>query len=324
MKRFLIIQTAFLGDVILATPLIEELHRLFPDATIDLLVKKGNEGLLKDHPLLHRVFVFDKANGKFKNMLHLIRTFRKQKYDATINLHRFASSGLLTIFSGAKEKIGFDKNPLSAFYSKKLTHSLDGRHETERNLSLIQHLGAISKRRPQLYPTTADYHKVEAYQSSKYYCLAPASVWFTKQLPEDKWVELIRLLPTDATIYLVGGKNDFDLCERIKQKSNYQQIFNLAGELNLLQSAALFEKAHWNYVNDSGPLHLCSSVNARVTAFFCSTVPRFGFGPLSDNAEIAQIDGDLDCRPCGLHGFKACPQGHFRCGKEIPLQKYIH
>jgi heptosyltransferase-2 len=60
-------------------------------------------------------------------------------------------------------------------------------------------------------------------------------------------------------------------------------------------------------------------MNAPVTAFFCSTVPEFGFGPLSDDAKIIQIQEKLECRPCGLHGHAACPKGHFKCGSEISV-----
>ena len=60
-------------------------------------------------------------------------------------------------------------------------------------------------------------------------------------------------------------------------------------------------------------------MNAPTAAIFCSTIPEFGFGPLSDNSQIIQVSEKLDCRPCGLHGKKACPQGHFKCGFDIQL-----
>lgn len=319
MKRFLIIQTAFLGDVILTTPVVEELKRLYPDCLVDVLVKKGNESLLKNHPLIRKVFVFDKSEGKYKNMWRLIQEFRKEKYDRIINLHRFASSGIISVFSKGKEVVGFDKNPLSFLYTKKQKHELDGRHEVARNLSLIADLGAKELIRPKLYPSPSDYEKVSIYQNQNYYCLAPASVWFTKQLPKEKWIELIQLLPIDSKIYLVGGPGDIALCEEIKSQAAKQNVEVLAGTLNLLQSAALFERSIRTYVNDSGPLHLCSSVNAPVTAFFCSTVPKFGFGPLSSDFQIKEITQELACRPCGIHGYKSCPKGHFKCGFDINL-----
>jgi heptosyltransferase-2 len=72
-----------------------------------------------------------------------------------------------------------------------------------------------------------------------------------------------------------------------------------------------------NYVNDSAPMHFASAVNAPVTAVYCSTIPSFGFGPLSDKKFIVEIKAPLDCRPCGLHGYRACPRGHFNCAYKI-------
>ncbi|HRD40922.1 MAG TPA: glycosyltransferase family 9 protein, partial [Bacteroidia bacterium] len=118
---------------------------------------------------------------------------------------------------------------------------------------------------------------------------SPSSVWFTKQLPESKWIELINLLSSDVTVYLLGAKGDVEFCNRIKSQDSRANTKVLAGELNLLQSAALMKDAQMNYVNDSAPLHLCSAMNAPVTSFFCSTVPAFGFTPLSDQTKIVEV-----------------------------------
>lgn len=315
MNKILVIQTAFLGDVILATPVVSELKRLYPEATLDVLVKKGNESLLQGNPHLNTVYVFDKSAGKWKNILKLVKTFRKEKYDLVINLHRFASSGIIAGFSKGKQKIGFKKNPFSFLYTSSFPHAIgDGTHEVERNLSLIASLGAKKSVQPSLFPSSKDEEVIKKYAVANYVCMAPASVWFTKQLPKNKWVELTQTIPTDSAIYLLGAPGDQQLCDEIKHASEHENIVNLAGELSLLQSAALMKNALRNYVNDSGPLHLASSVNAPVTAFFCSTVPSFGFGPLSDDSEIKEVL-DLTCRPCGLHGHKSCPEDHFKCGE---------
>lgn len=318
MKRILFIQTAFLGDVILATAAIAEAKRLFPAAEIDIVVKKGNESLLENNPKISHVFVFNKTNGKFKEILRLKKVFRARKYDIVFNFHRFGSSGILTVLSGAKQKYGFRKNPFSFAFTKRFEHEIgNGTHEVERNLQLLNEFGAQPLARPELYPSDSSWEKTHPFKSNPYYCLAPASVWFTKQLPEHKWIELIQRLGTTPTIYLIGAPGDHTLCERIKETVQQNNVVNLAGQLNLLDSAALMKDAVRNFVNDSGPLHIASAMNAPVTAFFCSTVPEFGFGPLSEDRKILEVRG-LDCRPCGLHGHKACPQGHFKCG-EIDL-----
>jgi heptosyltransferase-2 len=97
----------------------------------------------------------------------------------------------------------------------------------------------------------------------------------------------------------------------------------MAGQLTFLESAALMKGAVMNFVNDSAPMHLASSINAPVAAVFCSTVPSFGFGPLSEKSYVVQSSEKLNCRPCGLHGHKKCPQGHFKCATTISIQSMI-
>jgi ADP-heptose:LPS heptosyltransferase len=320
-KKFLIIQTAFIGDVILATPVLSEIKRLFPDSQIDFLLRKGNESLLENNPKLNKVLIFDKKNNKLKNLFTLIKKIRKEKYDEVINLHRFASTGIITAFSGAKNKVGFDKNPLSFLYNIQVKHELsNSKHEVERNLSCLNHLGEIKFTRPEIFPSENDFNEVSPYISENYFCLAPASVWFTKQLPFEKWIELAKKLASKGKVYLIGGPNDFELCESIKSKSNLENCFNFAGKFTFLQSASLLKNAQMNYVNDSGPLHFCSAMNAPVTVYFCSTSPDFGFGPLSDKSIIVESEIKPKCKPCGIHGFKVCPKGEFVCGNEIKIE----
>ena len=156
-------------------------------------------------------------------------------------------------------------------------------------------------------------------QQGPYITIAPASVWFTKQWPAEKWIELVKTLPTKYRILLIGAPGDIPLCERIAQQAGRGEV--LAGKLALLGTAALMEGAAMNYVNDSAPLHIASAMKAPVTAVFCSTVPAFGFGPLNANGCIVERAEPLYCRPCGLHGFKACPEGHFKCAFEIRINK---
>lgn len=322
MPSFLIIQTAFIGDVILATALIEKIHASYPQASIDFLLRQGNESLLAEHPHLREVIVWNKKKGKIKNLLKLIGTVRSKKYDYVINVHRFASSGMITAFSGAKEKIGFDKNPWAFAFTRKVKHQLDaGLHEVDRNQKLIDHFTKLGRNLPRLYPSAQDHAFVEKYKTGNYLCVAPASVWFTKQFPASQWIDFIRTQATSSdAIYLLGAPGDHALCEQIKSEVPEAHIVNLAGQLTFLQSAALIQSAAMNYVNDSAPMHLASSMNAPVAAVYCSTVPAFGFGPLSERSFVVETAEKLECRPCGLHGYKACPLGHFRCATTIPTQ----
>lgn len=328
MKKFLVIQTAFLGDAVLVTSILEKLHAFYPDARIDLVVRKGNDGLFVEHPFIHTLHVWNKREGKTKALFELIGQLRKTKYDHIINAQRFFSTGLMTVLARGKEKIGYDKNPLSFLFTRKVKHVIgDGRHEVDRLNALIEHLTDGARPMPKLYPTPQAEREAERAKldylehGERYVCIAPASVWYTKQWPEEKWVQLIHQLPEDTQVFMIGAPSDEELCSRIINAAGRGYL--LTGDLSLLGSAALMNGAMMNYVNDSAPLHIASAMNAPVTAVFCSTVPAFGFGPLRANGRVVETSEKLDCRPCGLHGYKACPKGHFRCALGIEVEAMI-
>jgi heptosyltransferase-2 len=318
LKKFLVIQTAFIGDVILATAVPEHLHRRFPNAQIDIMLRAGNEGLFNDHPFIRKVFVWNKKSSKYRNLLQLIQTIRAEHYDGVINLQRHTASALVTVFSGAKKTSGFNSSALSIFFSHRFKHILGKRsdfhfsHEVDRCLELTIPWLPLEKGRPALYPSANDFSAISSYTAKPFLTISPSSVWFTKQTPADVWRQLI-VACADKQIYLLGGPIDVELCDSLARDFGHVQV--LAGKLTLLQSAALMKQAAMNYTNDSAPLHLCSAVNAPVIAVFCSTIPEFGFGPLSDQAKVVQSRLELPCKPCGNHGRTACPKGHFDCGK---------
>jgi len=327
MKKILIIQTASIGDVILTTPILEKLHYIYKDAMIDFLLKKGIESLFIAHPFIHQLIFWDKKSNKYKNLFNIIKQIRKEKYDIVINVQRFASSGIITGLSGAETTIGFNKNPFAMFFTKKIKHKIgkqyQGIHEIDRNLELLADLDTDKKFTVRLYPSEKDFATINKYKDTTYICVAPASLWNTKQYPKEKWIEFINKVKPDYKIYLLGSKHDIELCNEIINATTNQNTFNLAGKLSMLESAALMKDAKMNFVNDSAPLHLASSMNAHVTAVFCSTITEFGFGPLSDDSAVIETSERLDCRPCGLHGYKECPEKHFKCAMTITKEQLL-
>ncbi|MBN2746777.1 MAG: glycosyltransferase family 9 protein [Bacteroidales bacterium] len=325
-EKILVIQTAFIGDVVLATSLIETLaasgyHQ------IDMLVRKGNESLLKNNPHLRNIFSWDKKNDKIQNLFQVLKKIRKERYDIVVNLHRFGSSGLLTALSGAKVRAGFNKNPFSFLFNHVVEHQIDKKgttHEIQRNHALIQRFTDLKEPlKPKLYPATEDFLKIDSYIQQPYVVIAPASVWFTKQFPVTGWVQLMQELPIEWKKIFIGGPEDQKLSAKIIFESSAENCINLSGQLSFLQSAALMQKAQRCFVNDSAPQHLASAVNAKTTAIFCSTVPEFGFGPLSSDSAVVQTKKALSCRPCGLHGHAECPEKHFDCANSIDINDLI-
>jgi len=308
-RSILIIQTAFFGDVILATALVEQLADAFPEAHIDMLVQKSREVLLANNPHIRKVLILDKSK-KLRSTISLIKTIRSQRYDQVVNVHRHGTSGLLTIFSGAKETIGFDAHPLSRFFNRTIIHQRTEKHEIARNYELISHMIKDPIKHPKLYPSEADYKRV--YEIPAYVTISPASVWETKRWPVGRWVGLIDKIPEHIKVFLLGGPGDTPLCQSIAEQSVRPTQVE-AGNYSFLESAALMEHAVMNYTNDSAPVHMATAMNATVTTIFCSTIPAFGYGPLSDESHVMETSQQLDCRPCGIHGHMKCPQGHFKC-----------
>jgi heptosyltransferase-2 len=325
-KKVLLIQTAFIGDAILATATLSTLKSL--GFSVDVMVRRGNEIFFNEHPDCHRVIVWDKkgAVGKYTSLFKIISEVRKNQYHAVVNLQRFAATGLLTALSGAKYKLGFTQNPLSFAFSHTLKHSVkENYHESYRNLDLL-HLAFPDAQHsnPILFLTEDVLKSVKEYKNQKYICIYPGSVWFTKRLSNDKWLELIQLLPQDHTIYFLGAPNEKEMCEELINlaSSRHSNLKNLCGELSLMQSAALGKDAEMNYCNDSSPVHFLSAVNANITAFFLSTSPIFGFYPISKNSRVLQAE-NLPCKPCGMVGKVECPLGHFNCDKNLEIKPVI-
>ena len=328
MKRILIIQTAFIGDAVLATAMAEKVHATHPDWIIDFMVRKGNEGLVANHPYINKVIIWDKKNGKYSNLFKLLLQIRKTHYSIVINAQRFMATGILTAFSGARLTIGFDKNPLSFLFKKKIKHvvstTTDTIHEVERNQLLIESFTDKDYSYPKLYPSNNDNKRVAPLKFRSYITIAPSSVWKTKKYPKKKWIELLDSIPKDLVVYILGAASDKSTCEKIMSRSRNPLVINMSGELTFLQSASLMKDAVMNYVNDSAPLHFSTAMQAPVTAIYCSTIPEFGFGPLGPKGKIVQTTEVLSCKPCGLHGLNECPERHFKCALHIKVEQLLN
>ena len=215
--------------------------------------------------------------------------------------------------------MGFDVHPLCRIFTHLVPHGFEeGVHEIERNHRLVE--GWTDMETPQLLRL---YPEPLAPADRAFAVVAPASQWATKQWPVGHWIALCNALKDEVPeLRLVGGPADADLLEEIVAKSEHPNAVVQADQ-GLLESAAMMAQAAWVLTNDSGPLHLASAVNAPTVAVYCSTVPAFGFGPLSERSRVVESTESLPCRPCGVHGKTACPLGHFACGESITVDEVL-
>ncbi len=325
-KRILIIQTAFIGDVVLSLPLLQVLRKKFPSAKIDFMLIPKTAELLKNHPDVNDVIIFDKK-GKdkgLKGMIKMIRLISRGNYDVAFILQRHFRSAVIPLLAGVKVRVGFDKSAFKFLYS----HVVEYRqiHEIERNLSLLEPFGIKieTKEIPNLYPSEDEKNYIDRLISnvnSKIVCIAPGSVWATKRWLKERFAELTKLLVKGGfVVVLIGGKEDFKLCEEIKNMCSSENVFNFCGMLSLLQSAELIRRSMLLVSNDSAPMHIAVAMRTPVVAIFGSTVPEFGFYPYGERDKIVQVE-NLYCRPCGIHGRKECPEKHFNCMKLIETER---
>lgn len=326
----LLLQPAFLGDVVLSTALIESWHRAFPNDPIRVWVRKGAEAFFDDHPFVTEVLVWDRSGrDKYGRMLSLALRARRRRPARVVNLHRFSSMALVARIIGAPENAGFEGVSSFGLKAVKVAHDIgDGRHETERNHTLIAgQVGPFdaAQDRPRLHPSGSHQTAVRTWPAQAA-ILAPSSVWATKRWPESHWSALVDALHDEGReVVMMGGPGDDRLLEAIAIRCS-RRPHVMAGQLSLLGAASLMASSDVVVSNDSAPLHMAGAVGASVVGVFCSTTPALGFGALPGDIERGHAEnvevpsGELACKPCGLHGKKRCPESHFQCGTGLSVQ----
>ncbi len=324
-KRILIIQTAFLGDVILTLPLVQVLKQNLHDSKIDFLCIPSTAVLFKHNPLISKLIIYNKRGG---DSFRRIKKEVKHKYDIVISPHRSVRSSLIAYFSKARKRISFDKSSFNFFFTDKVRY-VSGIHEIQRNLSLLRPLGIDESNivKPELFLDIDERSKIanmftdeKINKSDDLVAIAPGSVWFTKRYPKEKFAELLNLLKnTNSKIFLIGGEADSELGKFLISNYENKNIINTIGKLSILESAELIQRCRVLLTNDSAPLHIANSVGTKVISLFGATIPQFGFFPYGENDIILETEG-LACRPCTIHGGKTCPINTFICMHNIKEQ----
>lgn len=314
----LVIQTAFLGDVVLTTPLLEALAAA--DGPVDVVTTPAAAPLLETHPAVHRVIRHDKrgtARG-VRGILTLAGELRAGAYARAYLPHRSWRSGLAARIAGIPERIGFADAPARWCYTRRVPRPCDA-HETARVLSLVGLPGPV---RPTLGLTADDHAMAAVWLGQRgigdgFVAMAPGSIWGTKRW--GKFPALATSAPRDVVV--LGGPEDRALGDAVASAA--PRGWNAAGSLSLRTSAAVLERAGALVCNDSLPLHLAQATGTPTVAIFGPTVPQFGFGPTGPHDLIVEVEG-LSCRPCSLHGPERCPLGHHRCMVDLDIPRVLH
>ena len=324
----LVVQTSFLGDTVLTTPLIAELATRGP---VSVVVTPASAPLLTRNQDIHELFVYDKrgADAGVRGFRRLAQQLRAPDAAAgapppiAYLAQRSVRSAALALAAGYTQRVGFEGSAGQTLYSRRVPYRED-RHHAERLWRLAFEESEVpspipASLRPKLFPGDAERRTVNALlgegsDTRPLIAFAPGSVWATKRWPY--YGQLAAVLAPRFRIAVVGGLADSPEAASIADFSGAQGVVDGTASLSLLASAELIGRARLLVTNDSAPQHLASAMGTKTITIFGPTVEEFGFGPLAPHSISLGLDA-LVCRPCHHHGPPHCPLGHWRCMREL-------
>jgi lipopolysaccharide heptosyltransferase II len=314
--RILVIRFSSLGDLLLTAPAVRALRRRFPDSPMDLLVADEFADAAALIPGPDRVLSFDRRSG-VRGLLQLRRDLIR-RYAVLVDLQNSFRSAFLrattlpTIWVKAERYrvrrwilIHFKRNwyrgakPVPVRYLQ-ATEMLGAKDDEDGLRLRVPHVAHLR---------VSEFLEENHLQDASLAVLCPGARHFTKRWPEERWLELGRMLTDDGyRVVWAGSSAEGELIDRLSSA--------LSGSLTVVnqpitQVAAIFERASVVVSNDSGLMHLAAGVGTPLVAIFGPTVEEFGFFPYRARSEI--LFHDLYCRPCSAMGSPRCPQKHFRC-----------
>ena len=313
----LVIQTAFLGDVVLTTPLLSVLSARH--GPVDVVVTPGAAPLLEGHPAVSEIIRYDKKGGDagLGGVRRIGAGLRARGYARAYLPHRSWRSAALALLARVPERTGFADSPAAITYTTRVPRARSG-HEVERLLALAGgRAGAVPPVSLALGPedeAAAERWLAEHGVPAEFTARAPGSIWGTKRWPY--YPELVASV--EGPVVVIGGPEDAELGRALVAAAP-GRAWSAAGQMSLRGSAALIRRARALVTNDSAPLHLASAVGTPVVALYGPTAPELGFGPRGSRS-LALGHAGLRCRPCSAHGPQVCPLGHHRCMRELPAE----
>lgn len=350
MKSHVFVQTAFLGDLILSLPTLKRLKQLYPQDEVILICRKGFGDFFLKLQVVDQCFEITKNDRS--SYQTALESLKNKNIENLISAHGSLRTSFFCLQIKSKNKISL-RNWLNMLFPWRTVRKDWSLPDPIRQLQLLESLD------PQLSAFIEKYKSEDwftpkqgllpsvpswAYTGFYFYLQAgfkkeimnlfqklqlnlhgksgrilifPGSVWFTKRWLEESYTELAKKLSQDFEVLIMGGPGEEALCQRISEKA---RVKNLCGQTKVFESLLLMTEAALVIGNDSASSHLASVAEVPALNIWGPTVLKFGYRPWQNKAWIME-DRDLNCRPCGLHGHKKCPKGHFKCMQNITSEE---
>jgi heptosyltransferase-2 len=343
----LIIQTAFLGDLLLSIPLLKRARALWPDSRLILVCRQGLGDFFTHTRLVDEVLEIKKGDAESYRQVHA--ALAGQEIDFLISPHESWRTAFFVRGFKAKHKIGFRRFMKGLFFDELVTRDPQ-LPDALRQLDLLSGQDADLAKKMQDYRQKGQPYRVQeqglltappAWASMslkgsvddsafaqlqkklsldkvdfpKTVLLFPGSVWATKRWTESGFVQTGHALQSQGyQILVMGGPGEEALAQRIA--GQIPGSFCLAGKTSIYESVLLIERSALVIGNDSASSHLAALCETPLIVIFGPTVIRFGYRPWSASTYLQEYNS-LSCRPCGKHGHQKCPTGTHECMKHI-------
>lgn len=314
--KFLILRFSSIGDIVLTTPVVRCLKKQMPEAEIHYFTKNKFDFLLRDNPYIDQVWLLEKNNAK-----ELLALLKQEKFDYIIDLHRnirtLRIKWTLGVPAFSFEKLNVQKWLMTQFKVNYLppVHIVDRCLDTLKTFHIKNDGEGLDYFIP--YKDQVELAWLPETHRNSYAAYAIGGQHFTKKMPPARMIELCRKI--NHPIILLGGPEDFEAGEAIRNALGDAQILNACGKYNFNQSASLIQKALIVFSHDTGLMHVAAAFRKKVYSIWGNTIPEFGMYPYRTAFEKLEVKG-LNCRPCSKIGHSKCPKGHFKCMNDISFE----
>jgi predicted lipopolysaccharide heptosyltransferase III len=330
MRNILVIKLRYVGDVLLATPVLRALREQFPDARLTMAVNRGTEDVLKWNPDVNEILVVERSG--WSEQMRFLRALRRRAFDCVLDLTDGDRSAILAWASGVPFRIGMNEEHRwrGLLYTTVVKVKPGVAHRVEQDLQILHGLGIEPKvTTPVLKTSPGDDREAarllqdigvggEGGSSSSplLIMLQPGARYWFKAWPAEQFAELADRLAAwcRARVLIGGGPDERELAESIRGRASSAPSV-VAGRTTLLQYAALLNRCALFVGNDNGPMHMAAALGVPVVALFGPSDPAV-WGPRGGRAEI--LYKGLDCRRC-FH--PTCDRGEQSCMRQIRVDE---
>lgn len=338
-----VVQTAFLGDLILSVPAIRFLKQIYPNKKIVVVCKKGLGQFLIELNICDETIEVDK--GVRQSYQTALQMLNAQSIHLVACFHRSVRSNLFAFQIRAQKKISFRSILAQLLFFKTIRYPKNWP-------DVIRYLSLVSLVMPSLkekllnesnwekfnfsnedhrflpIPDFAQFAIQKRTAATKSVAIFPGSVWATKRWTQVGFAEVTsQLLKSGYRVILMGSPEERNLCSQIFDAArnsavpNEGELINLCGELSITNSILHLKNVAFVICNDSAAQHMAALVGTPSITIFGPTTLALGFRPWNDQSRVVQTD--LDCRPCGAHGHHVCPLGHHNCMKQVTATQVL-